>query len=197
MSIYNFSPKAIHAQNNPFVTWKDGFTEEEINKIVEICEKLPSQKGVVGEKNDVIEPIRTSSIAWLSITQESEWIYDRLAYIARCLNAQFYDFDLSGFVEDMQFTTYYGDQSGHYTWHNDFSDSSIAPRKLSLVLQLSDPSEYEGGELQTFTGLDPISVDKTKGLIAAFPSWTLHRVTPVTKGVRKTLVIWVAGKQFK
>ena len=76
------------------------------------------------------------------------------------------------------------------------SDTSISPRKLTLVLQLSDPSEYEGGELQSLTSLQPGTVNKKKGIIAAFPSWTLHQVTPVTKGVRKTLVIWVAGPQF-
>ena len=66
-----------------------------------------------------------------------------------------------------------------------------------MVLQLSDPLEYVGGDLQIFTSPEPTSVDKEKGLIAAFPSYVLHKVTPVTQGTRKTLVVWVCGPSFK
>ncbi len=72
-----------------------------------------------------------------------------------------------------------------------------SPRKLSMVLQLSDPSEYEGGDLELFTSANPIITKKQKGIIHAFPSYVMHRVTPVTKGVRKTLVVWIAGPRFK
>ena len=112
-------------------------------------------------------------------------------------NISFYGFDLFGFVEDMQFTIYDSETYGHYTWHIDMSEASPSTRKLSLVLQLSDPSEYEGGELQTMNSKEPSVIDKKKGLIAAFPGWALHRVTPVTSGIRKTLVVWIAGPQFK
>lgn len=201
MGIYNFAPKGCYHQNHPFVTWENGFSNEELDKIIEICEKLPEQSAVVGFGDGVIDDsVRVSKVSWLGITDESIWIYERMGYIARSLNSQFYDFDLSGFVEDMQFTTYYANENGHYTWHNDMSSGdgdSTAPRKFSMVLQLSDPAEYDGGELQTFTGLEPVSVMKSRGLVAAFPAWTLHRVTPTTKGIRKSLVVWVAGKQFK
>jgi PKHD-type hydroxylase len=115
------------------------------------------------------------------------------------LNGQFFQFDLYGFNEDMQYTVYDGEQQGHYTWHLDDSGKNTqrGPRKLSLVIQLSDPSDYEGGELQLQTGPDPTIVDKAKGLVAAFPSYTLHRATPVTKGIRKTLVVWITGPAFR
>jgi PKHD-type hydroxylase len=77
------------------------------------------------------------------------------------------------------------------------ADEAPAARKLSLVLQLSDPSEYEGGELQTMSGPNHCAVDRQKGLIAAFPSYMLHRVTPVTKGTRYSLVVWICGPSFK
>ena len=120
-----------------------------------------------------------------------------MAFVARKLNSKFYNFDLSGFVEDMQFTVFEGNESGHYAWHIDASHNSIAPRKLSIVLQLSDPLEYEGGELQTMNSNSPSSVTRQRGLIAAFPSWALHRVTPVTSGVRKSIVVWIAGPEFR
>jgi PKHD-type hydroxylase len=68
---------------------------------------------------------------------------------------------------------------------------------LSLVLQLSDPAQYEGGNLQVMTGSEPQTVRKQRGLVAAFPSYVLHQVTPVTQGTRQSLVAWVSGPQFK
>lgn len=199
MSTYTFTPRASLTQNHAFLTWDNAFSNEELDQIINVCDRLPIQKAVISNATEADEfsDIRASKIGWLPCTQESEWIYERLSNVARNLNAQFYGFDLYGFVEHMQYTVYESDANGHYTWHTDLSDTSASPRKFSLVLQLSDPSEYEGGELQTFTQPEPQAVDKKRGLIAAFPSWALHRVTPVTSGVRRTLVVWVAGPQFK
>ena len=77
-----------------------------------------------------------------------------------------------------------------------FGASGIS-RKLSMVLQLSDPSEYEGGELQILTSKEPTSMQKKRGIITVFPAWTLHQVTPVIKGTRQTLVAWISGPAFK
>jgi PKHD-type hydroxylase len=197
MSIYNFVPQATHTQNHPFVTWDDAFSDEEIEKIKAYCENLPKNEASVGGYENSPEAVRKSEVAWVSNNNEIGWLYDRLAYIGRNLNSKFYGFDLTGFVEDFQYATYTEDDQGHYTWHNDMSDTSASSRKFTLVLQLSDPSEYEGGDLETFIGVEPGTVDKKKGMIAGFPSWTLHRVTPVTKGIRKSLVVWIAGPQFK
>jgi PKHD-type hydroxylase len=197
MSIYNFAPQASLSQNHPFVTWDDAFSDDEIEKIKLYCESLPKNESKIGGLENTPEEIRKSEVAWVSNNNEINWLYDRLAYIARSLNSKFYGFDLFGFVEDFQYTVYTENEQGHYTWHNDMSDTAISPRKFTLVLQLSDPSEYEGGDLETFIGVNPGVVDKKKGMVAGFPSWTLHRVTPVTKGVRKSLVIWIAGPQFK
>jgi PKHD-type hydroxylase len=63
-------------------------------------------------------------------------------------------------------------------------------------MQLTDPSEYEGGNLEILTRANPDIVRKELGLIAFFPSWTLHQVTPVTRGERQTLVTWATGPNF-
>ena len=73
----------------------------------------------------------------------------------------------------------------------------MAPRKRSLVLQLSDPSDYEGGDLEFFVSAEPTPVERKKGLIVAFPSFVLHHVTPVTSGTRRTLVVWLSGPKFR
>ena len=71
------------------------------------------------------------------------------------------------------------------------------PRKLSFTLQLTDPSEYEGGQTMIHNAKEPWAIPQTKGTITFFPSYTLHEVLPVTKGTRKALVGWVHGPRLK
>lgn len=201
MANYIFAPTpTFGVSEHPFVTWNDGFSEEELSKIIEICDKLEFSNGTIGGAKDGqdITAIRQSQVGWLSLNSETQWIYDRLAFIARNLNGQFYKFDLYGFSEDIQYTIYQGDETGHYTWHLDSGLSNGSPpRKLSMVVQLSNPNNYEGGDLELFSSANPTKVDKKQGLITAFPSYMLHRVSPVTNGIRKTLVVWICGPAFK
>lgn len=201
MSVYQFVPSPTFGiSEHPFVTWKNGFLEDEFNEVIKYLSTLKTEKATIGGKNkdDNFTNIRESQVAWVSHTQESNLIYDRMAYIGRQLNGEFYKFDLYGFCEDFQYTVYQGNDSGHYSWHQDWNSANgSSPRKLTLVMQLSDPSEYEGGELQIMTSDEVTVVEKEKGLICAFPSFMLHRVTPVTKGIRKSLVVWITGPSFK
>lgn len=199
MPLYPLLPNKPRTDaHHPFLTWQNAFTEEEVNQIIEICERIEKEKAQVGcgDESRVNETLRRTEVAWLKNTPESSWIYDRLAFVARSLNSKFYRFDLYGFVEDIQYTVYKEEYEGHYTWHLDIGIETECTRKLSMVIQLSDPSEYEGGDLQIMATSEPISVNKEKGLVAAFPSFILHRVTPVTKGTRRTLVVWIAGPDF-
>jgi PKHD-type hydroxylase len=82
-----------------------------------------------------------------------------------------------------------------YNWHQDFGTG--VSRKLSNVVQLSDPSEYEGGNLQIMTNSGVQRIRKKRGLAVAFPSFTFHTVTPVTAGTRQSLVAWVSGAPFR
>lgn len=199
--IYNFSPSPTFGiSEHSFVTWENGFTNEELDRIIFYGDSQSKYKATVGsgDKTSVITEIRESTISWISYNNETSWFYDRMAWITRQLNGKFYKFDLHGFCEDMQYTVYSGENNEHYTWHIDAgTQSDFPPRKFSLVVQLNDPNDYEGGELQIFTSGEPISVLKQRGLVAAFPSYVLHRVTPVTSGVRKTLVVWSCGPAFK
>jgi PKHD-type hydroxylase len=198
MAIYQIAPSpSLGIPEISFASWRDGFTEEEIDKIVSIGDSLTIKSASVGPDSKVEEAVRSSKIGWINLTPETNFIYDRIAFIARQLNGEFFNLDIWGFVEDFQYTIYDG-KDDHYTWHLDRGGNATnAPRKLSLVIQLSDPSEYEGGDLEIFDAPVPTQVTKQKGLVVAFPSFILHRVTPVTKGIRKTLVVWLAGPQFK
>lgn len=203
MSNYIFAPSPnFGVSEHPFTTWEKSFNEDELTQILKYCDSLTLTNGIVGSKNNENAydgKVRESKVAWIGLNDDSQFIYDRLAFILRNLNGQFYNFDIYGFSEDLQFTVYEEDTNGHYTWHVDsgVSDNGSVPRKLSLVLQLTDPSEYEGGDLEIMTSSTPTQIKKEKGLIAVFPSYTLHRVTPVTKGIRKTIVVWATGPSFK
>lgn len=201
MSMYQFLPAPdVAGKETEFTFWDDGFSDGELQLIIKLGEALRLDKAIVGAENGVEDPsIRVSKVSWIEYSN-CPWLYDRLAYITRQINGQYYNFDLYGFAENMQFTVYESnaDGQGHYGWHIDKGYSpGGAPRKLSMVLQLSDPDEYEGGDLELLYSKQPVAMEKKKGRVYFFPSYTLHQVTPVTKGTRRTLVVWVAGPKFK
>ena len=181
----------------PFAWWEGAFTNQQLdwlqNKAKEAVEQAQIGGGGGGEVND---RVRRSELNWLHKDSECSWVFEGLANIASSLNADYFGFELTGFGEPIQLTNYHEARQGNYVWHQDFGSSGIS-RKLSMVLQLSDPSEYEGGELQLLTRKEPTSIQKKRGLITAFPAWTLHQVTPVVKGTRQTLVAWISGPAFK
>ena len=186
-----------HAQRTePFVWWEGAFTEQELNWLRDKAKVAEEKAQVGGGGGGVVNnEIRRSQITWLPNSPEAEWVFSKLADVAAKLNAQYYDFDLIGFGEPLQLTHYDQSEHGMYGWHQDYGMG--VSRKLSMVVQLTDPSEYEGGNLQILTGSNPQNVRKQRGLIAVFPSYILHQVTPVTQGNRQSLVAWVSGPRFK
>lgn len=181
----------------PFAWWEDAFTEQQLDWLQQKAREATEDAqigGVAGGKID--EKIRRSELKWLDKTDETKWVFERLANVAASLNADYFGFELTGFGEALQLTNYHEARQGTYTWHQDFGSLGTS-RKLSMVLQLSEPSEYEGGELQILTKREPTNMKKKRGLITVFPAWTLHQVTPVVKGTRQTLVAWVSGPAFK
>lgn len=180
-----------------YAWWEGAFTHEQLGWLQQKAKEAaePAQVGGV-DGGEINTKVRRSELNWLNNEPDCAWVFEALANVASSLNADYFGFDLTGFGEPIQLTNYHEARQGNYTWHQDFGSSGIS-RKLSMVLQLSDPSEYEGGELQLLTRKEPISVEKKRGLITVFPAWTLHQVTPVTRGTRQTLVTWVSGPAFK
>jgi PKHD-type hydroxylase len=202
MSIYNFAPMpTTEASDVDFVTWENAFTPAELDALdAYATSMLPVDKAIISgmSKDEEYAAIRKSKTGWLALTPDTTWVYDRLAYVARLANAQYWRFDLGGFVEDFQYTVY-DEPDDHYSWHMDTVKqvAGKTPRKLSMVLQLSDPADYSGGDLQIKGGPNDTSVKRERGLITIFPSYMLHRVTPLESGVRKSLVVWISGPPFK
>ena len=177
--------------------WDDGFTEEELDWLQGEARKADQTAHIRGPDTSCVDnSTRRSTVKWISSSENTRWIFKKLAHIVSDLNANVFRFDLTGFGEPLQLTNYNEENQGLYKWHQDFGNQNVS-RKLSLVLQLSDPSEYEGGELQLLAQKEPIVVRKKRGLITVFPAWTLHQVTPVIRGSRQSLVAWVSGAPFR
>lgn len=194
MSYYRIAPPADITRDRLYATWEGGFTPDEIARIRAIGDPLARATATI-DQGAIDVGIRKSQVGWIQTGPDTTWIYDKLAWIVRQLNGQFFDVDLEGFVEDLQYTVY-GPGGDHYGWHIDKGDTP-APRKLSIVLHLSDPSEFDGGDLQIMTSREPQTLGKTQGLVNCFLSYVLHQVTPVTRGTRRSLVAWLSGPRFR
>lgn len=178
------------------VIYTDAFTEEELDEIIELGEDIYLFEGLVGGDHKISRKfVRDSTIGFMDFNENTSWIYDRMAHYAIEANNMSWEFDLIGFGDDLQFTKYYGG-GGHYDWHSDVGPT-VPHRKLSMVLQLSDELEYEGGELQFNVGHEFVDIPKERGTLTIFPSFLLHRVVPVTSGVRKSLVSWISGPNLR
>jgi PKHD-type hydroxylase len=175
--------------------FQEGFCEEDVNRIISTGEAHPKQVALTGANNDGPSDYRTSEISWINDEIKYSWLFDRISDLGTVANNEMWNYDLWGYQDGLQYTIYY-DNGGHYDWHVDLGPG-MSNRKLSCVVQLSDPDEYEGGELQFNNGSQIISVPKKKGLVVFFSSFVLHRVSPVTKGVRKSLVAWISGPNLR
>ena len=181
----------------PLIVWKDAFTPAEVDAIVAWGDKLePMKAEIIGRKENA-DHLRITRVAWMERNPATEWIYARMEEIVLRINSEFYKYDLYGVVEAFQYTIYEGSEGGHYNWHVDMGKQNVEPRKISLSLQLSDPATYEGCRLVLEAGDGPYAAEASRGTIIAFPSYVLHRVTPIESGTRKSLVIWVAGPEFR
>ena len=186
---WNFYVDNIHA----YAYWEKAFTKEECEKIIKIAKTKGLKEGVTFDNNK--SNVRFSKICWLYSSDDLDWVYRRITDIVLNLNDRFFQFDLHGLNEGLQFTNYKA-PSNKYGKHIDRSLNMII-RKLSLSIQLTNPKEYEGGELILYEDEKGTEMKKEQGTLVLFPSYMLHEVKPVTKGERNSLVAWVTGKQFK
>jgi predicted 2-oxoglutarate/Fe(II)-dependent dioxygenase YbiX len=189
-----------YLENKKTETWcyvEDAFSSEEVDKIIEAGEKEDITEAlIVTESNTLNKSYRNTSISWIpSSDEENGWIFRRLTDIVTNINNTFFNYDITT-IQSLQYSIY--QEGGFYKDHVDLLHlSAMGIRKLSFSIMLTDPEEYEGGELLLKTTSTPIKTPNKKGTIVFFPSYVLHEVTPVIKGTRKTLVGWVLGPNFK
>ena len=159
---YLIKPHAV--KNVAWAYWDDIFTVDELN-ILQALADATKKEALVGNCTRIDNSLRRSTTDWLSFTEDNMWVYEKLGYVVSQVNASCFNFDLTCFGEPLQLTKYDSSNNGGYAWHRDVGDRGPC-RKLSLVLQLSDPCEYEGGQLEIEYLPDTIQIPKKRGYIA-------------------------------
>lgn len=179
-----------------FVYYNGLFLPPEIDRILKFWDDDKTIKATVsGGDGKYKDELRKSSVMFIDNTKENDWIYHKLASLAINCNNERYWFDLLGFHQELQLTRYtVGD---FFEWHLDFGAGEISARKLSMTMQLSDPDDYEGGDLQFMVNQNIVTAPREKGTIIIFPSFMMHRITPISKGVRQSIVGWVSGPPYR
>jgi PKHD-type hydroxylase len=167
------------------------FSVDQCSEIISLCKKLPKEEGTTFSSDP---SIRKSSVRWLPPTTDSLWIFNALKRL--CLEANgIWNLDVDGFSEAIQFTEY-EEVGSHYDYHMDISESKMC-RKVSICVLLSDPTTFEGGNLVINCGGKDIDCPKDQGNVILFPSILQHKVYPITKGKRYSLVCWVGGPDWR
>jgi len=175
--------------------------KEDCDEIVERALKMPGVPATVGTMGEV-PGIRSSVVRWLDrqnpdFTEICDFVEARI----REANRNAFGFDIS-YLPALQFTTYSANDNAFYRyhvdtffgWQNGRPKPTMTDRKISFMLQLSDPSTYKGGnlELESYPVPD-CELLRRQGTAIAFPSLLRHQVTPITQGVRYSLVGWMEG----
>lgn len=194
------SPVSSAVLSGALVSWQGLFREAELDAIVRYGDSLTLEKAELSASGTGYDNIRATKVAWISRNPDTEFFHRRLEEAVLALNARFFRFDLSG-LADFQYALYGGAEGGHFDWHKDYGRDPAnpyqEPRKLTLSLQLSAPSDYEGCELQVRGGNQIDVAPKARGTLVAFPANVLHQVTPITRGLRRSLVVWAVGPDFR
>ncbi len=175
------------------------FTPEQCQKIIQAGRSQPRQNASVGQgkKEGGIGDIntRTSHISWIPFKTMPE-MYKDIEGTMKKTNGNHFGFDGMQITEQAQYTEY--PSGGFYDWHMD-SDVNFAHeptvRKISMTCLLSHESEFEGGELQIEKDENKVKLVQGQGIF--FASFIRHRVAPVTRGVRKSLVMWFGGPPLR
>ncbi len=175
--------------------FEKGFSSVEVDTIVKNSLNHEFQRATIIDEENT-DKFRKSNIKWLPFDSEWEWVINRIISQVVEANKTMWDFELGTIIDNIQYTEYDGN-GGHYDWHMDIGPGTISHRKVSIVVQLSEPDEYVGGDLQIMTGTEHVTVPRGKGNVVIFPSFLLHRVIPLTSGNRKSLVLWVGGGHYK
>jgi len=189
---------------SPYYVFPNALDKSACDSVLSHCldvHKANQQEGVLsgGKSNN---DIRRSKITWIN----NDKIHDNISKYAKIANSAAFGFDLFDTINNVQFTEYSAEYEGTYNWHMDswFRDNSseyntMNQRKLSVIVQLSSPNDYSGGEFLFKTGTEELNDPsiREKGTIIVFPSFILHKVNPVTSGIRHSLVSWILGPAFR
>ena len=187
---------------NTFYYWRNVFDDNMIRDLTDmVYANYKFEKGKTGTKElgNETDSYSTNNrdIAYINPQPHSKWLYDLLFPLALEANEKVFHFDIDIVTDSIHYVIYPED-GGHLDWHMDVGAFGVNKRKLAMTVQLSDSSDYEGGDFQIWMGgEDYLTVPREKGDVIVFPSFCMHRVTPITRGERRCLVFWTGGRPFR
>lgn len=211
----NYDPRLIlphtRAPLPPYVWFPSILSPPECEGLAQVAESRQLQPGSIGNGSDdggsVVDTYRKVETSQLLPDDELcgvniNWLFERIRDKVVWANNNHYHFDLHGLWQQVNYLKYHAPRTkdevpGHYDAHQDFGGGESSQRKLSVVVQLSKPEDYDGCRLllTNETEYDPGHIGQ--GDMIVFPSWTVHRVTNITRGERRALVSWVSGPPFR
>lgn len=196
---FNTNPDPVNNKNlnRHIVQHRSRLSDKEIMAIREIGDQLEKTGVTLFNATEETQKRVNATGSHFEYNKDTHWVFERVGEIVKEINNLWFQYDLDGFNENFYYLSYGDDQ--FFNWHLDIGPRTSAPRKLSCVLQLSDPEEYEGGFLDIMIGDESTyaRAERQKGLVIAFPSYKIHRVTPVTSGKRRSLAIFCHGPNFR
>jgi PKHD-type hydroxylase len=189
--------------NGEWCVFNKKFSKEYCNAIVAEANKIPKQPAVLGVNGDNADlNWRKSQIAFIQ-RDIPEWqeLFDEIWKLACQANNDWFNFHISKF-DYIQYAEYDGNVKGEYKRHHDVFYMNNDPkfhRKLSMIIQLTDPNEYDGGDLELYniSSTVPREQFRNQGSVILFPSFTEHAALPVTKGIRNSMAVWIDGPKWR
>ena len=196
-------------KNFKFVVHKDDFlTEKRCDELLNMFDDSKKYKATVagtykGNGSDVVnENVRKVQEARFSediILSDGFNLNKNLKMACEMANRIFFNFDISNELSNIRMLRY--KDTGKYDWHLDIGNEETSVRKITAIVQLSDENDYEGGNFEFSmtdeTGKDTAVGSRKRGSLILFPSYLGHRVSPLTSGVRSSILTWMLGNAFK
>ena len=176
-----------------FHIWQSALSKQQINEILNLVDNNSLFNAPVFSSSKSIQKKRSSKICWVN----ESWVQELLWEYILEANKKTFHVDVIN-KSEIQFTEYRSDEGGKYDWHHDvnWNAQEGLDRKLSISIQLSDKTDYLGGDFE-FEEINSSMDFKGIGTIIIFPSYLRHRVTKVTSGTRCSLVAWFYGPSWK
>jgi PKHD-type hydroxylase len=180
--------------NYTYWAWEGVLSKEFCDSALAQVDWATAEQATIQREKSIDLDVRRTDVIWQEFMQPLGCI--ARAYMDIANQAAGWGYNLSG-QENTQIGRYKSSDKGHYDWHMDAgAPKEGVQRKLSISILLSNPSDFEGGELQ-FKNMEDHKLLTKQGSIIVFPSFIEHRVTPITKGVRYSAVTWASGPAFR
>ena len=182
---------------SPFLVREGALTPADCAALVAKAGAVGMQDaGLAGKTTD--HALRRADVVWLDDLADTGGVMDGLIRLVADANRDGFDVALDDFAESAQIARYDASRQGHFGWHSDIGRTGLAARrKLTVVVQLSDPADYAGGTLELWPDANTFPAPVRRGTATLFSSFVLHRVTPVTMGTRWSLTLWAHGPAYR